>query len=85
MIMSISMHFTLYFFSDLTTLFAVLKAFPEAYSERGRVIEQEERHSRLDTPIFVCQLSFPGLPTVVHFFEPRYILYLSWIKSANAV
>jgi len=34
--------------------------------------EQEERHSRLDTPIFVCQLSFPGLQTVVHFFEPRY-------------
>jgi hypothetical protein len=75
------MHFhPFFFFSDLTTLFAtpVLKTFPEAYTERGRVIEQEERHSRLDTPIFVCQLSFPGLPTVVHFFEPRYILYLSW-------
>ena len=84
--MSISMHFTLFFFSDMTILFAtpVLQAFPEAYSERGRMIEQEERHSRLDTPIFVCQLSFPGLPTVVHFFEPRYVLYLSWTKSANA-
>lgn len=54
----------------------ILQAFPEAYSERGRMIEQEERHSRLDTPIFVGQLSFPGLPTVVHFFEPRYRLML---------
>ncbi|KAI9512173.1 PUA-like domain-containing protein [Russula earlei] len=54
----------------------ILKAFPEPYAERGRVIEQEERHARLDTPIFVCQLSFPGLPTVLHFFEPRYRLML---------
>ncbi|KAF8505595.1 LON-domain-containing protein [Russula emetica] len=59
-----------------TVMSIILKAFPEAYSERGRIIEQEERHSRLDTPIFVCQLSFPGLSTVVHFFEPRYRLML---------
>ena len=74
-------------FSAVTTLFAipVLRAFPEAYAERERVIEQEERNSRLDTPIFVCQLSFPGLPTILHFFEPRYILYPSWSMSANAV
>ncbi|KAG8814243.1 hypothetical protein FRC18_002041 [Serendipita sp. 400] len=26
---------------------------------------------RLDTPIFVCQLSFPGMPTLLHIFEPR--------------
>jgi hypothetical protein len=41
------------------------------------MIEQEE-----DTPIFVRQLSFPGLLTVIH-FEARYILYLSWTESAN--
>ncbi|KAI9448212.1 LON-domain-containing protein [Lactarius indigo] len=35
----------------------------------GRLIEQEERHARLDTPIF-------GLPTILHFFEPRYRLML---------
>jgi len=76
------------FFSDVTTLFAtlVLQAFPESYSERGRMIEQEERHSRLDTPIFVCQLSFPGLPTVVHFFEPRYVVRLPVLDNpANTV
>lgn len=24
-----------------------------------------------DTPIFVCQLSFPDMPTILHIFEPR--------------
>ena len=51
--------------------FSVLKAFPDAYAERGRAIEEEERDGRLNTPIFVCQLSFPGIPTLLHFYEPR--------------
>ena len=54
----------------------VLKVFEDAYQSRGAAIEAEERHSRLDTPIFVCQLSFPGMPTLLHFFEPRYRLML---------
>ncbi|THH10220.1 hypothetical protein EW145_g1458 [Phellinidium pouzarii] len=54
----------------------LLKAFPEIYEERGRSIEDEERNTRLDTPIFVYQLSFPGMPTLLHFFEPRYRLML---------
>ncbi|KAG6897458.1 hypothetical protein C0992_001458 [Termitomyces sp. T32_za158] len=54
----------------------VLKAFPALYRERGETIEAEERDARLDTPIFVCQLSFPGIPTLLHFFEPRYRLML---------
>lgn len=39
-------------------------------------MEQEERDARLDTPIFVCQLTFPGMPTMLHVFEPRYRLLL---------
>ncbi|KAG6821259.1 hypothetical protein H0H93_002369 [Arthromyces matolae] len=54
----------------------LLKAFPALYRERGEAIEAEERDARLDTPIFVCQLSFPGMPTLLHFFEPRYRLML---------
>ncbi|KAH9899827.1 hypothetical protein C8Q73DRAFT_787673 [Cubamyces lactineus] len=54
----------------------ILKAFPDEYAERGATIEAEERDARLDTPIFVCQLSFPGIPTMLHFFEPRYRLML---------
>jgi hypothetical protein len=50
---------------------AALQAFPDAYRERAAAIEAEERDARLDTPIFVCQLSFPGMPTFLHFFEPR--------------
>ncbi|EGO27570.1 hypothetical protein SERLADRAFT_435347 [Serpula lacrymans var. lacrymans S7.9] len=54
----------------------LLKAFPESYAERGETLRAEERDMRLDTPIFVCQLSFPGMPTLLHFFEPRYRLML---------
>ncbi|KAI0036838.1 PUA-like domain-containing protein [Vararia minispora EC-137] len=54
----------------------IQKVFPEVYAERGRLIEQEEHDARLDTPIFICQLSFPGMPTFLHFFEPRYRLML---------
>ncbi|KAH9943399.1 PUA-like domain-containing protein [Epithele typhae] len=59
-----------------TILSILLKAFPDAYTERGAMVEAEERDSRLDTPIFICQLSFPGMPTILHFFEPRYRLML---------
>lgn len=55
---------------------AVLKAFPSVYEERAAVIEAEERDLRLDTPIFVCQLSFPGMPTYLHFFEPRCVPHI---------
>ncbi|KAG1866605.1 PUA-like domain-containing protein [Suillus subalutaceus] len=54
----------------------LLKAYPESYHTRGQAIATEERDARLDTPIFVCQLSFPGMPTLLHFFEPRYRLML---------
>ncbi|KAJ7095404.1 PUA-like domain-containing protein [Mycena belliarum] len=54
----------------------LLTAFPEMYAERGNAIDAEERDARLDTPIFVCMLIFPGHPTALHFFEPRYRLML---------
>ncbi|KAL5487777.1 hypothetical protein ACEPAI_5885 [Sanghuangporus weigelae] len=54
----------------------LLKAIPEGYADRGRAIEEEERDGRLNTPIFVCQLAFPGIPTLLHFYEPRYRLML---------
>ncbi|KAG7562118.1 hypothetical protein FFLO_02400 [Filobasidium floriforme] len=54
----------------------VMTAFPEEYAERLRAIESEERDARLDTPIFVCTLAFPNMPTILHVFEPRYRLML---------
>ncbi|CEL59539.1 hypothetical protein RSOLAG1IB_03472 [Rhizoctonia solani AG-1 IB] len=54
----------------------VAKAFPKLLEERASIAETDGRDSRLDTPIFVCQLSYPGMPTLLHFFEPRYRLML---------
>ncbi|WWC70466.1 uncharacterized protein I206_104417 [Kwoniella pini CBS 10737] len=58
-------------------LLTIIKtAFPEEYIERQQAIERDERDSRLDTPIFVCTLAFPGMPTILHVFEPRYRLMI---------
>ncbi|CAA7259772.1 unnamed protein product [Cyclocybe aegerita] len=69
-----------YFFQDQpvnrTILAIILKAYSLLYQERGAAIEEEERHARLNTPIFVSHLTFPGMPTFLHFFEPRYRLML---------
>ncbi|KAF8529026.1 PUA-like domain-containing protein [Hysterangium stoloniferum] len=54
----------------------ILKAFPESYADRKSTTEAEERDVQLDTPIFVCQLSFPGTPTILHIYEPRYRLMI---------
>ena len=60
----------------LTYPATVLKAYPLLYQERAQAIQEEERNARLNTPILVSNLSFPGVPTVLHLFEPRYRLML---------
>ncbi|TDL29500.1 hypothetical protein BD410DRAFT_779913 [Rickenella mellea] len=65
-------------------LSTILNTFADLYEERKRVSEADEHHARLDTPIFVCQLAFPGMPSTLHFFEPRYRLMLRrCLGSAN--
>ncbi|WWD17561.1 hypothetical protein CI109_102002 [Kwoniella shandongensis] len=66
-------------------LVTILKtAFPAEYAERQAAIERDERDARLDTPIFVCTLAFPGMPTILHVFEPRYRLMIRrCIESTN--
>ncbi|CUA70206.1 LON peptidase N-terminal domain and RING finger protein C14F5,10c [Schizosaccharomyces pombe 972h-] [Rhizoctonia solani] len=54
----------------------IAKSFPNLLEERIAIADTDGRDSRLDTPIFVCQLSYPGMPTLLHFFEPRYRLML---------
>lgn len=54
----------------------VKTAFPTEYAERAAAIEKDERDARLNTPIFVCTLAFPGMPTILHVFEPRYRLMI---------
>ncbi len=46
------------------------------------MVEAEERDTKLDTPVFVCQLSFPGMPTLLHLFEPRFALKLPSLTYA---
>jgi hypothetical protein len=63
----------------------VLRAFPGHYRDRAEAIEAEERDSRLDTPIFICLLSFPGIPTYLHFFEPRYVSGIDPFSALSGV
>lgn len=55
---------------------SVKTTFPDEYAERQLAIGQDERDARLETPIFVCTLAFPGMPTILHVFEPRYRLMI---------
>ena len=59
----------------------VLTAFPTQYHERGAMVEAEERDARLDTPILEAGLSFPGMPTMCHLWEPRCV-YLTGLTLA---
>jgi hypothetical protein len=46
-------------------------------------LAREEQLADLDTPIFVCTLSYPSMPTFLHVFEPRYRLMLRRATGAN--
>lgn len=54
----------------------VALAFSETYVQRKRAIEVSQHHYYYNTPIFRCSLSFPGLPTYLHIFEPKYRLMI---------
>ncbi|NXD22297.1 LONF1 protein, partial [Spelaeornis formosus] len=57
----------------------MLAVFPTQLAER-RELQQAEmaEHSNLtkNIPIFVCTMSFPGIPCPLHVFEPRYRLMI---------
>lgn len=52
--------------------------FPEAMALRADIssLDDDLPHSDLQTPLFVCTLSFPEMPTFLHVFEPRYRLMI---------
>ncbi|KAM3509076.1 hypothetical protein MY10362_000785 [Beauveria mimosiformis] len=47
-------------------------------ASRKRAVEAEEaaRLQDFETPLFVCTLAFPQMPTFLHVFEPRYRLLI---------
>ncbi|PBP20525.1 putative ATP-dependent protease (CrgA) [Diplocarpon rosae] len=51
---------------------------PEALVARAEAAEAAEKPGteELDTPLFICTLSFPQVPTFLHIFEPRYRLMI---------
>ncbi|UZJ56902.1 hypothetical protein CBS101457_006222 [Exobasidium rhododendri] len=54
------------------------------YNERKTTMEREARESLLSTPLFVCTLAFPHMPTILHIFEPRYRLMIRrCLESGN--
>ncbi|KDN51439.1 LON-domain-containing protein [Tilletiaria anomala UBC 951] len=56
----------------------------DLYEARRISLEQEERDAYMSTSIFVCTLAFPGMPTVLHTFEPRYRLMIRrCLESGN--
>ena len=58
---------------------------PDQVAARAEAVAVEERSAPegLDTPLFVCTLSFPGLRTYLHIFEPRYRLMIRRAVESN--
>ncbi|KAK0563846.1 hypothetical protein OC861_004586 [Tilletia horrida] len=57
---------------------------PSLYLERRLAAEADEAKARLSTPIFVCTLAYPDMPTVLHIYEPRYRLMIRrCLESGN--
>ena len=58
---------------------------PEQVKARTEAAEVEERGvmEGLNTPLFVCTLSYPGVPMFLHIFEPRYRLMIRRALETN--
>lgn len=53
------------------------------YHERAETVKREEEALAHWVPIFVCTLAFPGMPTNLHIFEPRYRLMVRRCLQSN--
>ena len=69
--------------NNLTTQSIIAAAFPALAAERKASIKAEERANSMDTPIFVCTLAWPNLPTYIHIFEPRYRLMMRRVMDGD--
>ncbi|KAB8338807.1 hypothetical protein FH972_021751 [Carpinus fangiana] len=58
---------------------------PEKVAARREAVVEDERHASagLETPLFVCTMSFPTMPTYLHIFEPRYRLMIRRAVEVN--
>jgi Lon protease-like protein len=58
---------------------------PELVTARADALRAEEQAGNLvhDTPLFICTLSLPAMPTFLHVFEPRYRLLMRRVIEGN--
>lgn len=56
---------------------------PGAVAQRIEIDRLEESHAELETPLFICTLSFPHTPTFLHVFEPRYRLMMRRVVESR--
>jgi Lon protease-like protein len=58
---------------------------PDLVAARKMAVETEEQagDDALNTPLFVCTLSLPSVPTFLHVFEPRYRLMMRRCWDGN--
>jgi len=61
----------------------LITTFPLLHAERRDLILKEEGDSGLDTPVFVCMVAFPHMPTNLHIYEPRYRLMMRRAMDSN--
>ena len=71
--------------SNVRLVSLLLGLCPDLVQLRAEAVAADERGTagQLDTPIFVCTLSFPSLPTYLHIFEPRYRLMIRRAIEGN--
>ncbi|KAF2828394.1 ATP-dependent protease-like protein [Ophiobolus disseminans] len=58
---------------------------PELVTARAAALKAEEQagDNVLNTPLFICTLSLPAMPTFLHVFEPRYRLMMRRVIEGN--
>ncbi|KAF2865870.1 PUA-like domain-containing protein [Massariosphaeria phaeospora] len=58
---------------------------PDLVATRAATVDAEEQagDSALNTPIFICTLALPAMPTFLHIFEPRYRLMIRRCLEGN--
>jgi len=57
--------------------------YTEALATRVNTTKLESIHGQLDTPLFICTVSFPTQPLPLHIFEPRYRLMIRRAMESN--
>lgn len=61
---------------NTTLSYLISTLFSYEQMERQEALNKEEEQASSYTPIFVCNLAYPTIPSFLHIFEPRYRLMI---------